>query len=339
MGANGDFYNSPNSWPYTNFHELNLDWILQKLKEQETDTATIKQAMNTTNERIDKTNTNVSNLSTQNLKTLEVAERGRAVHNCFDNSDFSNPVNQRGITSTSAAGYHIDRWKKDTESGTVTVGNGYLAMTGTGEYWFLSQAVPANKIKSGTVYTIALADTSGSVSVSSTVMSTDMAKFTGNHTFANGAIVSTNVEYVTDHYAVYFTSKSTAETRFAWAALYEGAYTAGTLTDYVTKGYAVELAECQRYYRPFINTAIAISISESAIEAEMALEPPMRIVPTIKINSVGSAYTPEGTKSVSVSYAATNTVNKAGYVFYTQSIGIGLSCVVTGIDGYLSADL
>ena len=35
MGANGDFYNSPNSWPYTNFHELNLDWILEKLKKLE----------------------------------------------------------------------------------------------------------------------------------------------------------------------------------------------------------------------------------------------------------------------------------------------------------------
>ena len=124
-----------------------------------------------------------------------------------------------------------------------------------------------------------------------------------------------------------------------WAALYEGSYTADTLPAYQPKGYAAELAECQRYYRRFINSAPAMSISATAIEAEMVLEPPMRVVPTITINSVGHAYTPEGTKSVSGSYSATNTVNKAGYVFYTPSVGIGLSCVITGIDGYLSADL
>ena len=33
-----------------------------------------------------------------------------------------------------------------------------------------------------------------------------------------------------------------------WAALYEGSYTADTLPPYVPKGYAAELAECQRYY-------------------------------------------------------------------------------------------
>ena len=34
-----------------------------------------------------------------------------------------------------------------------------------------------------------------------------------------------------------------------WAALYEGAYTADTLPAYVYKGYAAELAECQRYFQ------------------------------------------------------------------------------------------
>lgn len=35
-----------------------------------------------------------------------------------------------------------------------------------------------------------------------------------------------------------------------WAALYEGEYTAETLPEYRPKGYAAELAECQRYYLP-----------------------------------------------------------------------------------------
>lgn len=42
-----------------------------------------------------------------------------------------------------------------------------------------------------------------------------------------------------------------------WAAIYEGEYTADTLPPYVPKGYAVELAECQRYFRRdsvYVNT-------------------------------------------------------------------------------------
>lgn len=165
-------------------------------------------------------------------------------HNLLDNSDFRNPVNSRGITSTEASGYHIDRWKKENESGKVTVGNGYLSMTGTGAYWFLTQYIEPKKIKSGAVYTIALADTSGSVSVCSTVMSTNMAKFTARHTFTSGAVVITNVEYASDKYSIYFTSNSSKETRFAWAVLYEGSYTVDTIPPYVPKGKHVEMLNC-----------------------------------------------------------------------------------------------
>lgn len=165
-------------------------------------------------------------------------------YNLFDNSNFRDPVNSRNIISTSDAGYHIDRWKKDNTNGTVVVGDGYLAMNGIGAQWFLTQHISTDKIKSGAVYTIALADTSGSISVCSTVMSTNMAKFTAQHTFANGAVVTTNVEYASDKYSVYFTSNSNARTQFAWAALYEGSYTADTLPPYVPKDKNVEIINC-----------------------------------------------------------------------------------------------
>ena len=42
----------------------------------------------------------------------------------------------------------------------------------------------------------------------------------------------------------------------AWAALYEGTYTADTVPDYRPKGYAVEFAECQRYYRRYTGTKV-----------------------------------------------------------------------------------
>lgn len=42
----------------------------------------------------------------------------------------------------------------------------------------------------------------------------------------------------------------------AWAALYQGTYTADTAPDYRPKGYAVEFAECQRYYRRYTGTQV-----------------------------------------------------------------------------------
>lgn len=49
--------------------------------------------------------------------------------NLLDNSDFTNPVNQRGVSGTiNTAGYFIDRWK--LVSGSVTLGNDGLTLNG-----------------------------------------------------------------------------------------------------------------------------------------------------------------------------------------------------------------
>lgn len=67
-------------------------------------------------------------------KLIEMSNCGISAQPCnlFDNSNFRNPINSRNIISTSDAGYHIDRWKKDNTNGTVIVGDDYLAMNGTG---------------------------------------------------------------------------------------------------------------------------------------------------------------------------------------------------------------
>ena len=254
---------------------------------------------------------------------VKTALQGRAAHNLLDNSWFVNPVNQRGRTSytgvANASVYTIDRWLFSWQGGAVlTVGDGYIQHNGYKLQQYFEKSLDTNK-----TYTAALCLTDGTIYVYSGKPSD------GFGSWDNTIWVSSS----------YFRIEKGMAQPIKWAALYEGSYDASTLPAYQPKGYAAELAECMRYYRRFINSAPAMSIAATAIEAEMPLEPPMRVVPTITINSVGSAYTPEGAKSVSGSYSATNTVNKAGYVFYTPSIGIGLPCVITGIDGYLSADL
>ena len=76
----------------------------------------------------------------------------------------------------------------------------------------------------------------------------------------------------------------------AWAALYSGAYDADTMPEYRPKGYGVELAECQRYYKRvelrgktgFVDnetTHIVFNISDM----------PMRIEPTAGFTNPGNA--------------------------------------------------
>lgn len=70
-----------------------------------------------------------------------------------------------------------------------------------------------------------------------------------------------------------------------WAALYEGAFTAETLPPYVPKGYAAELAECQRYYW---KTDMIFRSSANAVLQTINIQFPirMRVIPTVKYSLV-----------------------------------------------------
>lgn len=67
-----------------------------------------------------------------------------------------------------------------------------------------------------------------------------------------------------------------------WAALYEGEYTAETLPPYVPKGYAVELAECLRYYRKIkANNETFSGYAANGVAYAFIHLQEMRIAPTV----------------------------------------------------------
>ena len=74
-----------------------------------------------------------------------------------------------------------------------------------------------------------------------------MSVQTGTFTTGFGSTSSGINCSVSNGYCRFLIRESAAYIR--WAALYEGAYTADTLPAYVYKGYAAELAECQRYFQ------------------------------------------------------------------------------------------
>lgn len=160
--------------------------------------------------------------------------------NLLDNSDFRNPVNQRGFTSGSVAtnAYFIDRWKAWNATHISTINtNGLQVASGTIRQDLTSEltAVLVGK-------RIAFAaKIDGTVCVCHATVS-QPGVYTQLAVNAPLEIaVSSTGELIC---AIKTSSASTIE----WATLYEGEYAEETLPEYHPKGYGVELAECQRYY-------------------------------------------------------------------------------------------
>lgn len=146
-------------------------------------------------------------------------------HNLLDNSDFSNPVNQRGRLSYDAYGYTIDRWI--INGGSVSVENGYVTNSGG-----MIQRLP--KHTANAVYTFACKNVDGTIEVLSNTFESNAS----NNSAQMSIGASSGLPYI-----------HLLPGSYLWAALYEGEYTAKTLPEYQPKGYGVELMECQRYYQ------------------------------------------------------------------------------------------
>lgn len=151
--------------------------------------------------------------------------------NLLDNSDFRNPVNQRGAISKTNNGYFIDRWiifSQDEAKRVTSIDSNGLTTAGGSAVRQLVQAelVPKDEGE----YTFVVCRSDGHI------------EFPGKWKDSNGNLIC---------------PISNAGT-YIWAALYEGNYTVDTLPPYVPKGYAAEFAECRRYYKRFTSPNSAI---------------------------------------------------------------------------------
>lgn len=171
-----------------------------------------------------------------------------APRNLLDNSDFRNPVNQRGQTNYKNSGYTIDRWSMWIESGngSLTVHNGYISIMFE-NHGSIVQYLEKGVLDSSKTYTLAIKTLDDGVQL----------KYPAY--IVHGE--NTDTFYLTD-------LRNGDAMNVEWIALYEGEYFLDTLPEYQPKGYATELAECQRYAIPFLpsqqwgtllHTAIAIS--------------------------------------------------------------------------------
>ena len=116
-----------------------------------------------------------------------------------------------------------------------------------------------------------------------------------------------------------------------WAALYEGSYTADTKPPYVPKGYAAELAECQRYYYTiksdganFAAYAAGTMNTASSAYFPILFPIPMRTNPTLYYSGSFRAYTNGSGRTVN------DMGNNAPSRYSTRIIVSGISSGVLG---------
>ena len=205
----------------------------------------------------------------------------------LDNSDFTNPVNQRGITSAdvSAWTYFIDRWKVEDDTLTISVETDGIHLTASSRAWF-AQWIQMSDNDVGKTFTLAYGLSDGSIIMASGTMP-DASEWSEFITGANDAAQIRSACFENRKITVGINPKSNLVIK--WAALYEGSYTAETLPPYVPKGYAQELAECQRYYYKMKShwKWVSAGICETSTKAFIPIVLPreMRIVPTVSITN------------------------------------------------------
>lgn len=241
-----------------------------------------------------------------------------APRNLLDNSDFRNPVNQRGQTSYTSVTYGLDRWKTNMGANmTVTVGSGKITLSKANGGGDFMQVLPLDL--TGKTITYAL-KTGRGITLKSAVVtsSSSLVQIDGLKAYLRVyAIDGTTV------FGIYFNDTSAVELDLYWAALYEGEYTADNLPVYQPKGYGAELTECQRYFWS-LNEYYAYSAANHT-EISIILPIIMRITPTIEavVNKwTGSSWTYVNTFTASASKSSIRLLTDDGPYNYLVSVNV-----------------
>ena len=202
-----------------------------------------------------------------------------APRNLLDNSDFTNPVNQRGFVSGATVGsgdHFIDRWRATGGSIIPTLDENGLTFLSNGIFQVFEQ--PDSFI--GKTVTAA-------------------CKFSDGETLICSGMVVENASgwvYICGQTSgdrkIYFGASgdnswgiqiNCGGGTVQWVALYKGEYTLDTLPEYQPKGYAAELLECQRYFLKLNNYVRYPSTRLYSGEIDFICPLPiqMRVTPTV----------------------------------------------------------
>lgn len=251
-------------------------------------------------------------------------------YNLLDNSNFINPVNQRGETTYSAAGYTIDRWAIAYNTLRIIQDVGIELSNAPGLTSHIYQLMPTNSAGQQRTFTVNTSD--GIFTVTGT-MSTTQTKL--DTPFGYIAF------YISSGYDAVLVDVGKKTTTLFWAKLEAGSVS----TPYVAKSYAEELNECLRF---FYHRKAGVSLnachgraSVNGATTQIVDAPfpvPMRIAPTCTFYYNETNPTPgivriddDGGSTSVTGYNATETG--------LGSIGVAKGVQQTSFGFYASADI
>lgn len=182
-------------------------------------------------------------LNAANLETMENGIiAGQGAYNLLDNSDFTNSVNQQGVTSVVYnQKFIVDKWECTNVSSNAPISvntNGITLNNAAGTH---TQGVEQYiSIKDGTYTAAAKTDSSiwiRTFTYSNKTITNISSSFDGKGEIEVDLNYEDNIYIAIKAFAGY-------SIKVEWAALYEGSYTADTLPSYVPKGKHVEMLNC-----------------------------------------------------------------------------------------------
>jgi hypothetical protein len=271
----------------------------------------------------------------------EAVCRGAVVRNLLDNSDFTQLIAQAGFMGNhGTTTYLADRWYHATpnlQKPTYDTTSRIITFPSENAANVITQKVASDIY--GKVVTLAIkaSNVSGSVHLSE-------ANTLVGHRDAQIVDGITSYSFTAGNDArVAIWSHSGGSLKIDWIALYEGSYTAETLPAYQPKGYAAELAECQRYYLPLMNEPLGFGyINGAGNTAYITIPIPqqMRVTPTPPPGK--NLYVRDGNakEAVSTTYNVDMmTANAVRMLITVNDVTARAACSAFGYDMYLCADL
>lgn len=267
--------------------------------------------------------------------------------NLFDNSNFTNPINQRSVTTWYNDRYGIDRWKTSSTSTAVVESDG-ITFTSTNANTLAYQIIEDPTRFHGKTLTASFGTSVGTLTMTVTIPNAvpTGTNFTAFGTEVGGVrpycIYETNGRM---YFALTSTSTNGVSVKAYWAKLEEG----DRMTPWHADSYYAEYIRCARYYvrRTGVNSqSILLGAVTGSGYADFTFYFPtkMRTKPTISYSNVSIAVAgvAKGFKAVGPTRMGhEDFIQVVAYLDNSATAGYCANMYVTASTGYIdfSADL
>lgn len=304
-----------NKFPWTNFHELNLDWILDIVKRAENALPDVEKATEDANSAASLANNNAiaasdaatrANIAARKIDPItataatvhgasasvavEDTNPGKAFHFLIPAGEKGDPGPAGGAGDLISNGNFtnpVNQRGSTTYNGTgsklYTIDRWFTTSSATGAVVVGSRFV---KVASGaTISQIIPVDQDGSFPSDTDVGYTAVARETnGTLHVASSELTDSKLSFEIGE-ANSGITVTLGSGSWEYCALYRGLYTAEDAPGYVAKEYVTQLADCMRYYIEIGNVDFAARTRWLFYNGTFRYSLPMRVAPTVSVKN------------------------------------------------------